>query len=91
MRAKRRVPAPWRSHSAVSTASCECGARLPLPRTLRRLKIRPPSPHLARQRALYTISAAPIERLFPRPATLLHGSASGRSDLMPSWSHAIRT
>jgi hypothetical protein len=24
-------------------------------------------------------------------ATLLHGSASGRSDPMPSWSHAMRT
>jgi hypothetical protein len=26
-----------------------------------------------------------------RAATLLHGSASGRSDPMPSWSHAMRT
>jgi len=32
MRAKRRVPAPWRGHPAVSTASCGCGARLPLPK-----------------------------------------------------------
>ena len=33
MRAKRRVPAPRRSHPAVSTASCGRGARLPLPKT----------------------------------------------------------
>jgi 3-oxoacyl-[acyl-carrier protein] reductase len=26
-----------------------------------------------------------------RRGTLLHGSASGRSDPMPSWSHAMRT
>jgi hypothetical protein len=31
--AKRRVPAPQRSHPAVSTASCGRDARLPLPKT----------------------------------------------------------
>ena len=45
--------------------------------------------HLARlstwvQRA----TGVPME---PRAATLLHGSASGRSDPMPSGSHAMRT
>jgi hypothetical protein len=41
MRAKRRVPAPRRSHPAVSTASCGRGARLPLPKTPERAILRP--------------------------------------------------
>ena len=40
MRAKRRVPAPWRSHPAVSTTACGCGARLPLPKTPERAILR---------------------------------------------------
>ena len=41
MRAERRVPAPRRSHQAVSTASCGRGARLPLPKTPERAFLRP--------------------------------------------------
>ena len=43
MRAERRVPAPRRSHPAVSTASCGRGARLPLPKTPERAILRPTS------------------------------------------------
>ena len=38
-----------------------------------------------RREAMYALYA------FCREVTLLHGSASGRSDPMPSWSHAMRT
>jgi hypothetical protein len=41
MRAKRRVPAPRRSHPAVWTAICGRGARLPLPKTPERAILRP--------------------------------------------------
>jgi hypothetical protein len=41
MRAKRRVPAPQRSHPAVSTASCGRDARLPLPKRPERAILRP--------------------------------------------------
>jgi hypothetical protein len=34
---------------------------------------------------------ADLGREKPAGATLLHGSASGRSDPGPSWSHAMRT
>jgi hypothetical protein len=41
MRAKRRVPAPRRSHPADSTAFCRRGARLQLPKTPERAMLRP--------------------------------------------------
>jgi Transposase DDE domain group 1 len=41
MRANRPVPAPRRSHLAVSTASCRRRARLPLPKTPERAILRP--------------------------------------------------
>ena len=41
MRAKRRVSAPQRSHPAISTASCERDARLPLPTVSERAIPRP--------------------------------------------------
>jgi hypothetical protein len=44
MRAKRRVPAPRRSHPAVSTASGGRGACLPLPKTPERAILRPQPP-----------------------------------------------